>query len=91
MLQARVPPMGNEPMTFTHSILSGIVCQLVDIKNTPSLASFKRKLKTFLFNLLRNKCDGIIKYYFPISDTGILAKWKSECSYQESNLRPSDY
>ena len=24
-------------------------------------------------------------------DTGILGKKKSECSYQESNLRPSDY
>ena len=25
------------------------------------------------------------------SDAGILGKKKSECSYQESNLRPSDY
>ena len=28
--------------------------------------------------------------YYSVSDTGILAK-KSEFSYQESNLRPSDY
>ena len=26
-----------------------------------------------------------------VSDTGILEKRKSECSYQELNLRPSDY
>ena len=29
--------------------------------------------------------------YCPVSDTGILGKRKSECSYQESNLRPPDY
>ena len=31
--------------------------------------------------------------YYSVSDTGILGKKKSECSYQESNLhvRPSDY
>ena len=28
--------------------------------------------------------------YYSTSDTGLLGK-KSECSYQESNLRPSDY
>ena len=28
--------------------------------------------------------------YYSVGDTGILEK-KSECSYQESNLRPSDY
>ena len=26
-----------------------------------------------------------------VNDTGILGKRKRECSYQESNLRPSDY
>ena len=26
--------------------------------------------------------------YYLVSDTGILGKRKSECSYQESNLRP---
>ena len=31
------------------------------------------------------------KVYFSVSDTGILGKRKSECSYQEPNLRPSDY
>ena len=29
--------------------------------------------------------------YYSVSDTGILGKRKSECSYQESNLRPPDY
>ena len=29
--------------------------------------------------------------YYSVNDTGILQKRKSECSYQESNLRPSDY
>ena len=29
--------------------------------------------------------------YYSMNDAGILGKWKSECSYQESNLRPSDY
>ena len=33
------------------------------------------------------KCNDLI---IPESDTGILGK-KSECSFQESNLRPSDY
>ena len=28
---------------------------------------------------------------YSVSDTGILGKRKSECSYQKSNLRPSDY
>ena len=28
--------------------------------------------------------------YYSVSDTGILGK-KSECYYQESNPRPSDY
>ena len=29
--------------------------------------------------------------YYSMSDTAILGKTKSECRYQESNLRPSDY
>ena len=29
--------------------------------------------------------------YYSVSDAGILGKKKSESSYQESNLRPSDY
>ena len=29
--------------------------------------------------------------YYSVSDTDKLGKRKSECSYQESNLRPSDY
>ena len=29
--------------------------------------------------------------YYSVSDTSILGKRKSEYSYQESNLRPSDY
>ena len=28
--------------------------------------------------------------YYSVSDTGIIGK-KSECSHQESNIRPSDY
>ena len=29
--------------------------------------------------------------YYSVSDTGILGKRNSECSYQESKRRPSDY
>ena len=29
--------------------------------------------------------------YYSVNDTGKLGKRKSECSYQELNLRPSDY
>ena len=29
--------------------------------------------------------------YYSVNDTGILGKIKSECSYQKSNQRPSDY
>ena len=28
--------------------------------------------------------------YYSVNDTGTLGKRKSECSHQESNLRPSD-
>ena len=31
------------------------------------------------------------KMYYSVSDTAILGKKKSECSSQESNLRPFDY
>ena len=30
-------------------------------------------------------------YYYSVSDTGTLGKRKSECSSQESNLRPSKF
>ena len=29
--------------------------------------------------------------FYSVNDTGILGKMKSECSYQELILRPSDY
>ena len=33
----------------------------------------------------------LLRMMYSVSDTGILGKRKSECSYQESNLRSSDY
>ena len=38
-----------------------------------------------------NYCHIYKKYFFSVSDAGILGKRKSKYSYQELSLRPSDY
>ena len=46
-------------------------------------------IKIFLNMIKKRKLLKMM--YCSVSDTDILRKMKSECSFQESNLRPSDY
>ena len=79
-------------LKYACALQSHVIPQADNVEQSPVIPSFENKLGTVpqVFPRLENKIR-IRMMIILESDAGILGKKKSEFSYQESNLRPSDY